>query len=188
MVPPLPSKKVYHRCVGCGKEHPHSFKPFCECGAFVDVFYDLDRARIHDSPNPYWRYFDLLPLEHAENLIPVEQEMTPCHHATALGAKLGLEWLYLKDETVLPTRTTKARMATVALSFLKETGVREFAASSTGNSSTAFGQYIGHCPGCRVYLFAGEDFLNRVNCPESDQVVIFALRGATFVEAFAEAV
>jgi len=188
MAPDIPDKTVYHRCVGCGKELPHGFTTFCDCGAFVEVHYDLDKVTIRDSKNPYERYFDLLPLESAENLIPVDHEMTPCLHARALGKSLGLPWLYLKNESALPTRTTKDRMATSVISFLKEVGIREFSTSSTGNSSTSLATYVPLYPECRMYLFAGEDFLHRVNFKENDQVVLFALRGSTFVEAFAEAV
>ncbi len=180
-------KTVRHRCVTCGKEHPHAFVPFCECGGMVDVEYDLGRARVYDSPNTYVRYFDLLPLEDPQSLIAVEQRPTPTLHAQRLGRLLGLRWLYLKDETVLPTRTTKDRMAVVVLSFFRELGVREFATSSTGNSSTALAQHIRHYPGCRTYLFTAEDFLDRLQFRESDQVILFAMRGATFVQAFQEA-
>jgi threonine synthase len=78
-------------------------------------------------------------------------------------------------------------MAAVVLSFFHEVGVNEFSTSSTGNSSTALAHSIRSYPGCRMYLFTGEDFLNRLSFEESDRVVVFALRGATFVEAFAEA-
>ncbi len=180
-------KIVYHRCVGCGKQFPHSFNTFCNCGHFVDVHYDLDKATIRALSNPYQRYFDLLPLESIESLIPVDQEVTPCHHAKGLGTRLGLQWLYLKNETVLPTRTTKDRMATVVLSFFREVGVREFCTSSTGNSSTSLAHLIRYYPECKMYLFTGEDFLDRLSFKDNEQVIVFALRGATFVEAFSEA-
>jgi len=183
----LRNKSVRHRCVGYGKEFPHSFNPFCDCGHMVDVEYDLKGARLYDSTNPYIRYFDLLPLESPESLLPVRQTMTPTHHAMELGKLLGLRWLYLKDETVLPTRTTKDRMAVVVLSFFREVGVKEFACSSTGNSSTALAHWIPCFPQCKMHVFTGQDFLDRLNFAETDQVNVIALRGGTFVEAFAEA-
>ena len=183
----LSEKKVRHRCVGCGKEFPHAFTPFCDCGHMVEVEHDLGNAKLHDSTNPYIRYFDLLPFQRPESLFDVKQEPTPTHHAKKLGEELGLPWLYLKDETALPTRTTKDRMAISALTFLREVGVKAFATSSTGNSSTAFGHYARYYPECTVYLFAAEDFLDRLNFEENDQVTVIALRGATFVEAFDEA-
>jgi threonine synthase len=179
---------VQHRCLRCGKEFAHSFVPLCECGGMVEVFYDLKGARLYDSASPYVRYFDLLPLEDPASVVTAQHRATPTVHAAALGRELGLSHLYLKDETGLPTRTTKDRMAVVALSLFRELGVREFATSSTGNSSTAFAHYIGLYPGCRMYIFMGEDFMDRLNAAPSEQVVVFGLRGGTFVEAFAEAV
>ncbi|MEI6970893.1 MAG: pyridoxal-phosphate dependent enzyme [bacterium] len=178
-------KKVIHRCVGCGREHPHDFAAFCDCGHFIDIEYDLAHATIRDSADPYIRYFDLLPLEDMKNLLPAEHGVTPCLHARELGKKLGLQWLFVKDETVLPTGTTKDRMATVVLSYCREVGMRFLSASSTGNSSTAMVNRMKDCPEMTLYVFAAEDFLDRVQVPDhqAGNIVVFALRGATFVEA-----
>jgi threonine synthase len=119
----LPGKTLTQRCLNCGRVSSEAFTPFCEtCGGMVDIEYDLDRARLHDSTNPLERFFDLLPVETPGTLLPQEAEYTPCIHATRLGAALGLSSLYLKDETVLPTGTTKYRMAVVSLAFLSERG------------------------------------------------------------------
>ncbi|MCY3018303.1 MAG: pyridoxal-phosphate dependent enzyme [Planctomycetota bacterium] len=149
----------------------------------IDVEYDLGSVRLHESDNPYIRYFDLLPLESSEHLLPAQHGVTPTRHAERLGRKLGLPRLYLKDETVLPTRTTKDRMAAVVLSCFREYGVREFSAASTGNSSTALGQLVRFYPQCRLHLFCAEDFLDRLQVDEDEQITIWAMRGASFVEA-----
>src|SRR5215203_7035422 len=180
------TKPVAHRCVSCRKTFPHGFTTFCDrCNAMVDIEYDLDRATLHDSDNPLERFFDLLPLESSANLLPVEMQFTPCIHATKLGNYLGMPSLYLKDETVLPTGTTKDRMAAVVLPFLWECGIREFCTSSTGNSSTALARLVTRYPEYRIYIFSGEDFKDRVHYADGEGVVHFVLRGATFVEAFA---
>jgi threonine synthase len=171
-------------CMGCGKPFPHGYHPFCDhCGEMVDVEYDLSRVRLAESSNPYVRFRDLLPVTEPDRL-PADATYTPCVHARQLGAALGLPHLYLKNETVLPTGTTKDRMAAVALPFLFERGVRTFATSSTGNSSTAFARAIERHPELRLLLFTGEAFLPRVQLGPSANVVHFAMRGATFVEAF----
>jgi threonine synthase len=180
------TKRVVHRCVNCGKNFPHSFTTVCDrCGAMVDIEYDLDRATFYDSENPLERYFDLLPLENSASLPPVDMQSTPCIHATNLGDYLGMPSLYLKNETVLPTGTTKDRMAAVVIPFLQECGIREFCTSSTGNSSTALAYLISRYPDFRVYVFSGEDFKDRMHYGDGEGVVHFVLRGATFVEAFA---
>jgi threonine synthase len=181
----LPSKIVTQRCLNCSRVCTQGFTPFCEtCGGMVDIEYDLDRARLHDSTNPLERFFDLLPVESAGTLLPQKAEYTPCIHATRLGRALGMRSLYLKDETVLPTGTTKYRMAVVSLAFLSERGVKAFCTSSTGNSSTAYAHAISRYPDMRLYLFTGEAFGDRVDYGTSRQVIPFVLRGATFVDAF----
>jgi threonine synthase len=148
-----------------------------------DIEYDLDRVELHDSPNPYLRYRDLLPVRDP-SLFPPDAGTTPTVHATCLGERVGLPWLYLKDETRLPTGTTKDRMAAVALPYLRESGVNGFCTSSTGNSSTSYAHAIRSVPGLRMYLFTAEQFIHRVDVPDGRRVVNFGLRDATFVEAF----
>ena len=172
------------RCTVCGEVAGAAFSPFCAaCGNMTDVEYDLATVQLHESPNPYLRYRDLLPVRDT-SLFPQDARSTATVHATRLGERVGLPWLYLKDETKLPTGTTKDRMAAVALAYLREHGVEGFCTSSTGNSSTAYAHAISGVPGLTMYLFTAEQFIHRVDVPDGDRVVNFGLRDATFVEAF----
>src|SRR5436190_13006565 len=179
----LGRKQVLHRCMRCGAGFPHRFQSFCDCGGMIDVFYDLDQVQLHDSPDPLRRFFNLLPIEDPANLIATQMRYTPCVHATAAGGQLGLANLYLKDESVLPTGTTKDRMAAVCVSYLSELGVGSFCASSTGNSSTAYARAVADCPEMKMFLFTAEDFASRVQHADHDRVVHFVLRDASFVDA-----
>jgi threonine synthase len=149
----------------------------------TDVRYDLQRVQLHDATNPYVRFRDLLPVVDA-SMLPPDTEPTTTVHAERLGARVGLGWLYLKDETTLPTGTTKDRMAAVALPYLHEHGVEMFCTSSTGNSSTAYAHALRSAPGLSMSLFTAERFVTRVDVPPNAPVTHFGLRGATFVEAF----
>jgi len=148
----------------------------------IDVEYPLAAIRLEDSPDPYVRFAPLLPL--SQGRLPAAS-YTPLVHASRLGRRLGLTSLYLKNETVLPTGTTKDRMGAVSVAYLHECGVRDFCASSTGNSSTAFAHAIRAFPDMRLYLFTAEQFVTRVQHAEHAQVRHFGLRDATFVEAAA---
>jgi threonine synthase len=177
---------VFHTfCTGCGKDLSEGYTPHCpDCGAMSEVEYDLRAVELRDSPNPYVRFRDLLPVADASYL-PDDAEFTPTIHATSLGEALGMPWLYLKDETKLPTGTTKDRPATVALAYMLEHGVQAFCTSSTGNSSTSYLHAIDGIPGLRMYLFTASQFRHRVHAPhEQERVEHFILRDATFVEAF----
>jgi threonine synthase len=172
-------------CTGCADTLADDYYPFCpQCGAMSDVSYDLERVQLQDSTNPYYRYIDLLPVTDPR-LLPAAATMTPTVEATRLGTRLGLSRLYLKNETVLPTRTTKDRMAAVALPYLYEAGVRSFTTSSTGNSSTAYAHAISHLPDLRMYVVTAAEFRIRVAL-EADhtQVVDVVARDASFVDAF----
>lgn len=171
-------------CVKCRKPAKPPYLGFCDCGALIEVEYDLASATLHDSENALERFADLLPVESPENLLKWNIPATPCHHAQRLGRYLGMSRLYLKNETVLPTGTTKDRMACVSLAFLWESGVRHFCTSSTGNSSTAYAHAITRFPSMRMCLFTAEDFGERVDYGPAEQVTPFVLRGASFVDAF----
>jgi threonine synthase len=171
-------------CTGCGKPLGPAFSPFCpDCGAMSDVEYNLDVVEFRDSSNPYIRFGDLLPVAD-RGLLPEGAVRTPTVHAGNLGCALGMPHLYLKDETKLPTGTTKDRMAAVALAYLYERGVRGFCTSSTGNTSTAYIHAISRMPELTLYLFTASRFHDRVHRAAEDQVVHFVLKDATFVEAF----
>jgi threonine synthase len=150
----------------------------------IEVEYDLDKVRLVGSENPYVRFADLLPIASTRAKLPQDARYSPTIHAKALGSYLGMPSLYLKDETVLPTRTTKDRMAAVSLGFLWERGVRTFCTSSTGNSSTAYAHAIRAFPDMSLYLFTAENFVTRVQQADHPQVKHFGVRDASFVEAF----
>lgn len=176
--------RMRHVCTVCGARQDDTYHPFCKCGGMVEVEYDLASVEIRDSPDPYERFADLLPYGMSPGRLPGDARFTPAVHATRLGGHLGMPSLYLKDETVLPTRSTKDRMAIVSLAYLWECGVRAFCASSTGNSSTAYARAIKFHPEMRLYLFTAESFVPRVQHADHAQVVHFALRDASFVDAF----
>ncbi len=176
---------IEHYCVHCGKTFSSSYQTACDhCNGMIDVRYDLSRARLYVSTNPYVRFADLLPIQDPARLLPSNVVYSPLIHAQSLGKLLGMPDLYLKNETVHPTGTTKDRMAAVALPYLWEQGVREFCTSSTGNSSSSYAYAITHHPDMRVHIFTAQDFADRVWYTDHEQVVHHVLRDASFVDAF----
>lgn len=176
-------------CGSCGATQSSPYSPFCEyCNRMTEVAFKLDQVQLHDAANPpasnpYHRFFDLIPVNDRK-LLPADATYTPCIHATRLGETLGMPHLYLKDETALPTGTTKYRMAAVSLPYLYESGVRHFCTSSTGNSSTAYARLMPNIPGLKMSLFTGSAFRHRVNYATNPQIHHYVLRNGTFVEAF----
>ncbi len=170
-------------CRLCQETYASGFHPVCQCGGMVDVRYALDQVRITNDANPLIRFFDLLPLRSKSSICWLGEGNTPTVLARDLGRALGLDKVYLKDETKNPTRTTKDRMASTVLSFFRDLGVTEFACSSTGNSSTSFATGVERFPGFKLHVFVGRDFLHRMNFDSSERVKVYWVRDGTFVEA-----
>ena len=162
-------------CIRCHKQQEQLYAPFCsDCGGLINPVYDMTSVTLKHSDNPYVRYSDLLPVNDS-SLLPNDAIFTPVVHATRLGKLLGVPNLYLKNETVLNTGTTKYRMAAVSLAFLYENGVKHFCTSSTGNSSTAYAQLISNIPELNLSLFTAADFRYRVHFEPTDQINHFIL-------------
>jgi threonine synthase len=87
-----------------------------------------------------WRYHALLPvtLKHA---IWLGEGETPLTHAGALGELIGLDNLYLKNETRNPTGSYKDRMAAVVVARVREVGAKTIVLASSGNAGASVAAY-----------------------------------------------
>ncbi|MGZ4122260.1 MAG: threonine synthase, partial [Tumebacillaceae bacterium] len=120
----------------------------CKCGAPLLVRYDLQGVAdhlkkedlLHREPT-LWRYRELLPVRHEENVVSLGEGMTPLIRLQQLGKQTGLDALYLKDEGTIPTGSFKARGAAVGVSRAKELGVEVLAMPTNGNAGGAWATY-----------------------------------------------
>ncbi len=88
------------------------------------------------------RWMELLPLESADALPPLITAATPLRPAPKLGDLLGLEELWLKDDTGLPTGSFKDRASALVVACAYERDRETVATASTGNAATAL---AGQC-------------------------------------------
>jgi threonine synthase len=186
---PTAAPRFDESCVRCGKRFSSDrFNTRCDaCGGLIDVTYDLRRVEIHaQERDAIARYRDLIPVQDPSQLVRVGAGNTPCVHAKALGKRLGLANLFLKNETTNPTRTIKDRTAEVVLSYLQERKIFHFTSSATGNSSTAFAcACIAHPP-FEHSIFIGERWLPRLTFDANPRIHVWVLEGeAGSVEAIA---
>ena len=79
----------------------------------------------------------MLPVEERSNIVSIGAGMTPLIKAENLGKELGLDNLYIKNDSVNPTYSFKDRPAGVAVSKAKEFGLAAVGCASTGNLSSA---------------------------------------------------
>ena len=129
------------QCRECKKEYPSTFKYICdECFGPLDVKYNfpsVTKSMFSTRENTYWRYFELLPIEDKKNIVSIDAGFTPLTKAENLGKVLGLNNLYIKNDSVNPTYSFKDRPAGVAISKAKEFGLSAVGCASTGNLASA---------------------------------------------------
>ena len=103
-----------------------------------------------------WRYAELLPVQQPENIVSLGEGFTPMIHARRLGSELGLNNLYIKDESVNPTGSFKARGLCAAVSMAKELGLKKLAIPSAGNAASALAAYASQA-GLESFIFMPKD-------------------------------
>jgi threonine synthase len=151
-------------CRECGKDYPTAAIHVCElCFGPLEVKYDYEaikqvvsRQKIEAGPHSMWRYADLLPIEGAPT-VGLHAGFTPMVRARNLGAYLGLDELYIKNDTVNhPTLSFKDRVVAVALSRARELGYDTVACASTGNLANSVAAHAA-AAGLRCYVFIPGD-------------------------------
>ncbi len=179
------ASRIILKCVDCGKRYPWSFTVQCpDCNmALVDIDYDLTGARIGREGPPMERYFDLLPISRREHILDGGEGNTPCRLAPELGRAIGLDNLYVKDESANPTRSTKDRQGTMAVAAFRDLGISRFVTSSTGNSCTSLARIVSRFPDMHMSIFVGDEFLKRLNWVGAKNVTVYWLKNGTFVDA-----
>jgi threonine synthase len=152
--------KTSLQCRECKKEYESTFKYICdECFGPLDVKYQfpsISKNTFANREHTYWRYLELLPIESKSNIVSIHAGMTPLIKAEKLGKELGLNNLYIKNDSVNPTFSFKDRPAGVAVSKAKEFGLSAVGCASTGNLASATAAHAAK-GGFPCYVFAPSD-------------------------------
>lgn len=127
-------------CKECGQTYEPKAYHVCEyCFGPLEVSYDYDgiaksisRESIKLGPPNIWRYKDLLPV-FGDDFVSLGAGFTPLVRAERLGNALGLDDLWIKNDTLNPTGSFKDRVVSVALTRARELGLKVAACASTGN-------------------------------------------------------
>jgi threonine synthase len=151
------------QCRECGQLYPAEAQHVCElCFGPLEVAYDyeligrtLTRETIERGPRSLWRYRALLPIE-GERIVDSQAGFTPLVQANNLGKALGLNNLWLKNDTVNPTYSFKDRPVSIASSKALEFRFPVLSCSSTGNLA---GSVAAHAAkgGLKACLFIPSD-------------------------------
>src|SRR5437667_505807 len=133
-------------CSACGKKYDASIEQhLCTCGKPLLARYDLRRAaatltleNLKTRPRTLWRYAEVLPNDPPVSL---GEGMTALIPAKRLGASIGLQRLFIKDEGLNPTGSFKARGMTAAVTRARHLGAKALAAPTAGNAGGALAAY-----------------------------------------------
>jgi threonine synthase len=151
-------------CSLCSKHfEARKIHNLCSCGGALLVRYDLatirkdwDRDTLFAAKPDMWRYWPVLPPNHRNSIVSLGEGMTPIIHTKRLGAKLGMDQIYVKDEGLNPTGSFKARGMTTAISMARELGIMKVAVPSAGNAASAAAAYAA-AAGMEAHIFMPKD-------------------------------
>lgn len=116
----------------------------------------LGREMLAGRSSDMWRYRELLPVADPKYQVSLGEGFTPLRHTKTLAKAMGMPHLYIKDESMNPTGSFKARGISAAISAALERGAREFAIPSAGNAAGALAAYAAEA-GCAAHVFMPDD-------------------------------
>jgi threonine synthase len=144
------------------------------CGRPLLARYDLAKAAqtmtkesLRQRAARLWRYEEVLPVQEHEAIITLGEGWTPLIEADSLGADIGCPMTLIKDESLNPTGSFKARGLCVAVSRAFELGAAELAIPSAGNAAGAMSAYAA-AAGLPAHVFMPADvpMMFRIECKE----------------------
>jgi threonine synthase len=162
-------------CSACGLRHDAShLQNLClSCGKPLFAIIDLARilkldcfkqSSFQTRERSLWRYREVLPLPGDVNPVSLGEGGTPLLRAQKFGGDIDL---WIKDESMNPTQSFKARGMSVAVSMAKHFGATKLAVPSAGNAGGALAAYAARA-GLEAHIFMPRDTpqANIVECHE----------------------
>ncbi len=149
------------KCLDCGHNAPYyptsTTCPKCN-SQWREAEYDYELLgrtllpKLAGRMPDLWRYRELLPVRNPNTSLSLGEGYTPLIRAVNLGMMLGCPNIYIKDERQGPTASFKDRQAAVTIAALKEAGITEMVAASTGNVAISYSAYASRA-GMKLWAF-----------------------------------
>jgi threonine synthase len=151
---------------------PGAAHNLCPCGGTLLVRYDISEARrtwskaqIASGPRSMWRYLPVLPVKDQNSIVSLGEGLTPLVRTRRLGARIGADNLWIKDEGLNPTGSFKARGLSCAISMCVELGIKTVAIPSAGNAASALAAYAAAAAiGAQVFMPQDVPQANYIEC------------------------
>jgi threonine synthase len=116
----------------------------------------INRDELGGRRSDMWRYLEVLPAASEAEIISLGEGWTPLRQAPSLGRQLGLQRLYIKDESLNPTGSFKARGLSAAVTAAAARGARKLAIPTAGNAGGALAAYAAYA-GLEAFVFMPAD-------------------------------
>jgi threonine synthase len=158
-------KFSHYQCSICGAEYgPDEVTYTCpKDGGNLNVILDYEALKAKFTPDKFmdlpeaslWRYLNLIPVEDPGGLgTPLRRAgWTPVYQPTRLAEKLGLQQLWIKDESPNPTASFKDRASAIVVARANQIGAEVTVAASTGNAGAALAG-MAAAVGSKAVIFA----------------------------------
>ncbi len=164
-------------CTACGLRHQWSqLQNLCTaCQKPLFPVYDLAAAgrtlrpeTLAQREKSLWRYREVLPLPLEVEPVSLGEGGTPLLRAERFGEAAGFLDLWIKDESLNPTQSFKARGMAVAVSMAKYLGATKLAVPTAGNAGGALAAYAARA-GLEAHIFMPSDTprANVIECRET---------------------
>jgi threonine synthase len=164
-------------CTACGKRHDwRRLQNLCiACAKPLFAIYDFESIRklecfkhssFKERDKSLWRWRELLPLPKDAEPVSLGEGGTPLLQSKEIGRAVDVD-LWIKDESINPTQSFKARGMSVAVSMAKYLGAKRLAAPSAGNAGGALAAYAARA-GIEAHIFMPRDTprANIIECRE----------------------
>lgn len=139
-----------YTCSGCGKTIPTELFPtFAQCKQCgnnpliiqYDIQQKISKSVIDVQEPSMWRYRHFLPLADTEPIISLGEGWTPIRTLEKVAKRYGFAHLLLKDESLNPTGSFKARGLSMAITKAKNYGIECCIIPTAGNAGGAMSAY-----------------------------------------------
>jgi len=162
-------------CSACGRCHEWSRlqnlcvscqKPLLAIVDLAAASRTLTRESLATREKSLWRYREVLPLPGELEPVSLGEGGTPLLRASG-SCRTGDIDLWIKEESLNPTQSFKARGMTVAVSMAKYLGAEKLAVPSAGNAGGALAAYAARA-GLEAHIFMPRDTprANIIECRE----------------------
>ena len=145
--------------------NPKNGKPLLARYNLDKAIQTLNKDSLKQRRRDMWKFEELLPVFHYENIVSLGEGDTPLFNLRNLEQYIGINELFIKDESNNPTGSFKARGLSAAISKAKEYGIKGIVMPSAGNAAGAMSAYAAKSNlKAKVFMPKDAPIANKIEC------------------------